>query len=95
MTQGSATDAGLYALAERLFPLKRTVQGFAVMETLGLLKSFVGQTFAWTHVPVGTKVFDWTVLADKDNRRAYHPTLDEVPYPVRMEPNLVVEFYSR
>jgi small subunit ribosomal protein S4 len=23
------------------------------------------------------------------------PTIDEVPYPVRMEPNLVVEFYSR
>ena len=23
------------------------------------------------------------------------PTLDEVPYPVIMEPNLVVEFYSR
>ena len=23
------------------------------------------------------------------------PTLDEVPYPVHMEPNLVVEFYSR
>ncbi|HEY4546896.1 MAG TPA: 30S ribosomal protein S4 [Pedomonas sp.] len=23
------------------------------------------------------------------------PTLDEVPYPVRMEPNLVVEYYSR
>ena len=23
------------------------------------------------------------------------PTLDEVPYAVRMEPNLVVEFYSR
>jgi small subunit ribosomal protein S4 len=23
------------------------------------------------------------------------PALDEVPYPVRMEPNLVVEFYSR
>ena len=23
------------------------------------------------------------------------PTLDEVPYPVQMEPNLVVEFYSR
>ncbi|MBA3881076.1 MAG: 30S ribosomal protein S4, partial [Sphingobium sp.] len=22
-------------------------------------------------------------------------TLDEVPYPVKMEPNLVVEFYSR
>jgi len=23
------------------------------------------------------------------------PSLDEVPYPVRMEPNLVVEYYSR
>ena len=23
------------------------------------------------------------------------PQLDEVPYPVKMEPNLVVEFYSR
>ena len=23
------------------------------------------------------------------------PTLDEVPYPVLMEPNLVVEYYSR
>ena len=23
------------------------------------------------------------------------PTLDEVPYPVKMEPNLVAEFYSR
>jgi small subunit ribosomal protein S4 len=23
------------------------------------------------------------------------PALDEVPYPVKMEPNLVVEFYSR
>ncbi len=23
------------------------------------------------------------------------PTLDEVPYAVKMEPNLVVEFYSR
>ena len=23
------------------------------------------------------------------------PGLDEVPYPVRMEPNLVIEFYSR
>jgi small subunit ribosomal protein S4 len=23
------------------------------------------------------------------------PTLTEVPYPVQMEPNLVVEYYSR
>ncbi|APG62870.1 30S ribosomal protein S4 [Sphingorhabdus lutea] len=33
-----------------------------------------------------------------DNKKATFtrvPTLDEVPYPVKMEPNLVVEFYSR
>ena len=23
------------------------------------------------------------------------PSFDEVPYPVRMQPNLVIEFYSR
>ncbi len=37
------------------------------------------------------------VAIDGDGKANYVriPTLDEVPYPVRMEPNLVVEFYSR
>ena len=37
------------------------------------------------------------VVPDGDGKVTYTriPTLDEVPYPVRMEPNLVVEFYSR
>ena len=37
------------------------------------------------------------VSPDGNTRITYTrvPTLDEVPYPVRMEPNLVVEFYSR
>src|SRR5215217_1132600 len=37
------------------------------------------------------------VVADGAARVTFNrvPTLDEVPYPVRMEPNLVVEFYSR
>ncbi|BBE34611.1 30S ribosomal protein S4 [Sphingosinicella microcystinivorans] len=37
------------------------------------------------------------VSVDGDGKATYVrvPTLDEVPYPVRMEPNLVVEFYSR
>ena len=33
-----------------------------------------------------------TTLLDTDQKI---PTLEEVPYPVKMEPNLVVEFYSR
>jgi small subunit ribosomal protein S4 len=37
------------------------------------------------------------VVPDGTTRITFNrvPTLDEVPYPVRMEPNLVVEFYSR
>lgn len=37
------------------------------------------------------------VAPDGTNKVTYVriPTLDEVPYPVTMEPNLVVEFYSR
>jgi len=37
------------------------------------------------------------VVPDGTTRVTFNrvPTLDEVPYPVRMEPNLVVEFYSR
>ena len=36
--------------------------------------------------------------ADHDKRSARYirvPAFDEVPYPVMMEPNLVVEYYSR
>ena len=37
------------------------------------------------------------VVADGTDKVTFTrvPTLDEVPYPVKMEPNLVVEFYSR
>ena len=37
------------------------------------------------------------VVPDGNTKATYTrvPTLDEVPYPVKMEPNLVVEFYSR
>ena len=37
------------------------------------------------------------VVPDGTNKVTYTrvPKLDEVPYPVRMEPNLVIEFYSR
>lgn len=70
-------DAGLYSLAERLYPLPRTVQGRAVLETLDTLSAWVPLTH--TEFPVGSRVYDWTVLPDKDNRRAYHPTLDELP----------------
>src|SRR4029079_12855649 len=39
----------------------------------------------YVFVPDGTSKVTYTRV----------PKLDEVPYPVRMEPNLVIEFYSR
>ena len=37
------------------------------------------------------------VVADGTSKVTFNrvPTLDEEPYPVRTEPNLVIEFYSR
>ena len=37
----------------------------------------------------------WAQARANDAPGDFLPTLDEVPYPVKMEPNLVVEFYSR
>lgn len=40
---------------------------------------------------------DYLTLENKGTKVTFIriPTLDEIPYPVQMEPNLVVEFYSR
>ncbi len=38
---------------------------------------------------------EYVVVEDHKATYVRVPTLDEVPYPVKMEPNLVVEFYSR
>jgi small subunit ribosomal protein S4 len=52
-----------------------------VMEAQGLAEREIPDYV----VPDGTSKITYTRV----------PSLDEVPYPVRMEPNLVVEFYSR
>jgi aminopeptidase-like protein len=80
--EAGMSDAELYSLAERLLPLPRTVQGPAVIQTLNIIGDWLGPTTPWPKyhdVPVGTRVFDWTVLPDSDNRRAYHPSLADVP----------------
>jgi small subunit ribosomal protein S4 len=52
-----------------------------VMEAQGLAERDIPDYV----VPDGTSKITYTRV----------PKLDEVPYPVRMEPNLVIEFYSR
>jgi aminopeptidase-like protein len=51
--------AELMSLAERLFPLPRSLTGAGVRETLRLVSEWI--PLELTEVPSGTPVFDWTV----------------------------------
>ncbi len=49
----------IYQLAERLFPICRSITGNGVRQTLNILSEVV--PIRQYEVPSGTKVFDWTV----------------------------------
>ena len=49
----------MYGLAERLYPICRSITGNGVRETLSILNEFVPLTIE--EVPSGTKVFDWEI----------------------------------
>ena len=49
----------LYRLAERLYPICRSITGNGVRETLSILSEFVPVEV--TEVPTGTKVLDWEI----------------------------------
>jgi small subunit ribosomal protein S4 len=57
-------------------------QMILVLEAVGLAERDVPDYLETDHTKMTTKL-------------ARVPTLTDVPYPVQMEPNLVVEFYSR
>ncbi|MBR5408132.1 MAG: DUF4910 domain-containing protein [Lachnospiraceae bacterium] len=50
----------MYALADRLFPICRSITGAGVRETFDILKEYIPDLKLY-EVPTGTKVFDWTV----------------------------------
>jgi aminopeptidase-like protein len=68
----SPPDAGvggdIYALAERLFPICRSITGNGVRQTLDILSGHVG--LERREVPTGTQVFDWTVPREWNIRTA-------------------------
>lgn len=50
----------MYKLADRLFPICRSITGTGVRETFDILKEYIPDLKLY-EVPTGTKVMDWTV----------------------------------
>lgn len=60
----------MYELAEKLFPICRSITGNGVRQTLGILKEECAGMEIY-EVPSGTQVFDWTVPKEWNIREAY------------------------
>ena len=60
----------MYELAERLYPICRSITGNGVRETLGILKEMLPE-MKIEEVPSGTPVFDWTVPKEWNISEAY------------------------
>ena len=60
----------MYRLAERLYPICRSITGDGVRQTLAILKEYIPELEVH-EVPSGTKAFDWTVPKEWNIRDAY------------------------
>lgn len=62
--------AFIYKIAQRIFPIPRSLTGPGVEETLRVLSEYVPDLQVH-HVPTGTQVFDWTVPKEWHIRGGY------------------------
>ena len=60
----------MYKLADRLFPICRSITGAGVRETFDILKEYIPDLKLY-EVPTGTKVMDWTVPKEWKIEEAY------------------------
>lgn len=67
VTQTAGMD--MYALAQKLFPVGRSLTGNGVRETLRMLQERIPLTVH--EVPTGTQAFDWTVPKEWNIKEAY------------------------
>lgn len=62
--------AEIYKLAERLYPICRSITGDGVRQTLNIIKEYL-PILQIEEVPTGTKAFDWTVPQEWKIHEAY------------------------
>ena len=60
----------MHRLAERLFPICRSITGDGVRETLSILREYIPDMKIY-EVPSGTRVFDWTIPREWRIREDY------------------------
>jgi aminopeptidase-like protein len=66
----NSTGSEMYQLAEKLYPICRSITGDGVRQTLSYLKDEVDELVVY-EVPSGTEVFDWTVPKEWNIRDVY------------------------
>ena len=67
---GENIGQNMYDLAERLFPICRSITGDGVRKTLAVLRELLPE-LSIHEVPSGTQVFDWTVPKEWNVKEAY------------------------
>lgn len=83
----------MYLLANKLFPICRSITGNGFRKSLSILKEVIPDIMTY-EVPSGTQVFDWTVPKEWNIRDAYVETLDGVKVIDFKKSNLHVMGYS-
>jgi aminopeptidase-like protein len=76
MQGASAEESGeaLYELAQKLYPICRSITGPGVRQTLDVLSNFIDLSI--TEIRTGTDVFDWTIPNEWSVKDAYIASID-------------------
>lgn len=88
-----STGIEMYKLAERLFPICRSLTGDGFRESLRILTEGLSD-FRTYEIPTGTQVFDWTVPKEWNIRGGYIETLEGERIIDFADTNLHVMGYS-